>query len=97
MSIIGHNSTVDVNALLPDKKKLVKDAVQEISDSLTRVEAERDLIKNIAKNVYDSTGVDRKVIRKLAKVYHNANFDEESETNDTFESFYTVLFGSPTP
>jgi hypothetical protein len=35
----------------PEDRKKIKDALQEISDSMTRVEAERDLIKDIVNDL----------------------------------------------
>ena len=75
------------NLTTPDKDKLRK-AVTEISDSLTRIAAERDLQKEIIKKVSEELSIDKKIIRRMAKVYFNANFAQEVELDDEFEETY---------
>ena len=43
----------------PDDKKKIMAAVKEISNSMTRTEAERDLIKDIIKDVSDNFQIPR--------------------------------------
>ena len=44
----------------PADRKKIKDALQEISDSMTRIQAERDLIKDIVKEVADTHQLPKK-------------------------------------
>ena len=37
----------------PADRKRIKDSLQEISDSMTRMQAERDLVKDIKANLYE--------------------------------------------
>lgn len=80
----------------PVTKKQIKDALVEVSNALTRAEAERDLINNIIDNVCDGNQIDKKVFRKLARTYHKQNFREEVEENRTFEEFYENVVETPT-
>jgi len=73
-----------------DKLKLL-DALKEISSSMTRMEAERDLIKNVKKDVCDDLQLNRKVLNKLAKTYHKGNYSEEVELHKDFESLYETV------
>jgi len=73
-----------------DKLKLL-DALKEISSSMTRMEAERDLIKNVKKDVCDDLQLNRKVLNKLAKTYHKGNYNEEVELHKDFESLYETV------
>ena len=59
-----------------DKVKILG-CLQEISNSLTRIEAERDLIKDILQRMQDEFELPKKLSRKLAKTYHKRNFEEE--------------------
>lgn len=70
-----------------DKKKLV-DALKEMSSSMTRVEAERDLQKNLRKDICDELDLNKKVFSKLARTYHKQNFSEEQEVHEKFENLY---------
>lgn len=92
MSLIGHNKQqVSVNSLSQSDKEYLKGVVKELDDSLTRVAAERDLQKEAIEKAAEKLGLDKKLIRKLGKTHHKANFNSESEENRTFEEFYTIV------
>jgi predicted solute-binding protein len=55
---------------------------------MTRVAAERDFQKDSVNSISDKTGVDKKIIRRMAKVYFKANYSQEQEENRNFEEFY---------
>ncbi len=75
------------NLTTQNKDKLRK-SITEISDSLTRIAAERDLQKEIIKKVSEELTIDKKIIRRMAKVYFNANFAQEVELDEEFEETY---------
>lgn len=77
----------------PADQKKIRDALQEISHSLTRTEAERDLIKDIIKTTCDQFELDKKIFRKMAKVYHRSNFTEEVAEHSEFEVMYQTITG----
>jgi hypothetical protein len=54
-------------ALTPEQKKDLQGAIQEISNSMIRTEAERDLIREIVKEQSDTLQIPKKVISKIAK------------------------------
>lgn len=84
-----------IAGLSPDERKKLKGAIIELDASITRIEAERDLQKTIINDLSEELGLDKKLIRKLAKTYHAANFKQEVEEHNTFEEFYTgVVEGS---
>jgi type IV secretory pathway VirB4 component len=92
MSNIGHNKPhVSVNSLSQQDKQKLKNAIQEMNDSMTRVAAERDLQKEVLNKVFDDIGLDKKLTRRMAKTYFKANFNEEVDENKTFEELYTVV------
>jgi len=73
-----------------DKLKLL-DALKDISTSMSRTEAERDLLKNIKKDICDELQLNRKVLNKLARTYHKGNFNEEVEMHKDFETLYETV------
>lgn len=92
MSNIGHNHpTVTVNSLSDADKKKLRNAINELNDSMTRVAAERDLQKEAINKVFDDLGVDKKLVRRMAKAYYQANFQNEVEDNKNFEQMYDVV------
>jgi hypothetical protein len=87
--MIGHNQNyVSINSLSDSQKKELKEAIVQLNDSLTRVASERDYQKDSINTISDKTGVDKKIIRRMAKVYFRANYSQEQEENRQFEDFY---------
>ena len=87
--MIGHNSpTMNIEALTAEDRKILRKAIIELNDSMTRAGAERELQKEILNETNGKLGVDKRLIRRMAKAYFKANFNDEVEENNTFESFY---------
>jgi methyl-accepting chemotaxis protein len=83
---------MDNNGGLPttitDKdRKDIQNALREMSDSMTRVSAEKDLQKDIAQKMLDEIGVPKRDFNKLAKIYHASNLMEEAARNEEFMEF----------
>jgi siroheme synthase (precorrin-2 oxidase/ferrochelatase) len=77
----------------PEDRKKIRQALQEISDSLTRIEAERDLIKDILQTVEDNFELPKKYTRKVAKIYHKQNINEVKAENEELETIYETVTG----
>ena len=73
-----------------DKAKVLG-CLQEISNSLTRIEAERDLIREILAKMQDECEIPKKLGRKLAKTYHKRNYEEEGAEQSDFQSIYETV------
>ena len=74
-----------------DKDKLKK-SLQEISNSMTRVEAERDYIREAVKVIAEEQQLDKRMVRKLARAYHKQNFNDETAHFAEFQEMYEKLF-----
>lgn len=98
MASIGHNRPKfsNVNSLSNADKQKLKNAISEMNDSMTRVAAERDLQKEILNKIVDELGLDKKIVRRMAKAYYKSNFSEEVEENNSFEELYTNVLTSTT-
>jgi hypothetical protein len=70
-----------------DKLKLVS-ALKDISASMARIDAERDLLKTLKNEVCEELSLNRKVLNKLARTYHKGNYSEEVELHKHFEELY---------
>ena len=90
MANIGHNQQpfVSLNSLNESQKTELKNAIREMNDSMTRAAAERDFQKETLNSISDKTGVNKKIIRRMAKAYFRSNYAEEQEDNRQFEEFY---------
>jgi hypothetical protein len=92
MAGIGHNKPhVSVNSLSAEDKKKVKNAIVGLNDSMTRAAAERDYQKETVNNIAQEVGLDKKVVRRMAKTFYKSNFSEEQDDNKSFEELYTVI------
>lgn len=90
---------VSINTLSSEDKSKLKSVITEINDSLTRMAAERDLQKDMINKVGEDLGIDKKLVRKLAKSYFKSNFNNEVVQFEEYEEFYRMLFqgGNATP
>lgn len=70
-----------------DRKKFMG-AIQEMSNSLLRIEAERDLIREIVKEKSDEFKISKKVINKIAKTYHKQNRTQVEAEHEEFLEIY---------
>jgi hypothetical protein len=74
--------------LTPEQKKDLQNAVQEISNSMTRMEAERDLIREIVKDQSQTLQIPKKIVAKIAKTYHKQNLTQEIADHEEFVELY---------
>lgn len=63
--------------LTPEKKARLKGCLQEISNSMTRMDAERDNITAIVQRMADEFELNKRVSRRLAAMFHKRNLEEE--------------------
>lgn len=70
-----------------DRKK-IKDAMTEISNSMTRIDAEKDFQKAAIEDLSDEVGIDKKYLKRLANTYHRQNLVEVTTEADDLQSLY---------
>lgn len=80
----------------PAARKAIKKVMEEISASFTRIEGERDFIKEAINDCAEKYELNKKTFRKLAKVYHKQNFSREVAEHEEFETMYEQLTGETT-
>jgi len=66
----------------------IKKMLAEISNSMTRVDAEKDLIRETIKDMSDQFQLSKKTLNKMARVYHKQNFQQEVAGHEEFEALY---------
>jgi hypothetical protein len=90
--MMGHNQQQrSVQGLTDEDRKILRKAVLEMNDSMTRVGAERELQKETTNEIADKLGIDKKLFRRMSRAYFKANFKEEVQENTDFEEFYTTV------
>jgi len=60
----------------PEDRRKIRGCMEEISNSYLRVDAEKSLVKEALADLEDEVGIPKKVLRKMAKVYHKQNLTE---------------------
>ena len=71
----------------PDREKLFK-IVRDCSDSMTRMDGEKDFVRESIAETAKTMQLPKKMVAKLVKVYHKQNFDEEVAVQEQFETLY---------
>lgn len=83
---------MDIKNLDEAGKKALRDFCGEMSASMTRAEGERDFQKEAVKEFADKWEIDKKILRKIARVYHKQNFYTVSGEQHMMEEVYRQTF-----
>jgi hypothetical protein len=76
-----------------DKLKLLG-ALKDVSNAMTLIEAQRDVIKEVKNDICEELQIEKKIFNRLARVYHKGNFQEEKYIHEQFEELYTEVVGN---
>jgi hypothetical protein len=79
------------NVTNPVDKKKIKDALFEISGSMTRIESERELIKDIIDDLVEKFELPKKAVSKIARAYHKQSFNQDVADSEEFQELYSSL------
>ena len=80
----------------PADRKAILDCMKEVSSSMTRIEGEREFIREAIKDICEKHLLSKKTFRRMAKVYHKQNFSLELEEHEEFETMYQTITNSTT-
>jgi aspartokinase len=75
----------------PEDRLKIKKMLAEISGSMTRIEAERDLIRETIKDMSEKFLLPKKTLTRMAKVYHKQNYSQEVAEHEEFEDLYEAI------
>lgn len=75
----------------PADRKHIMDVMDEISASKTRAEAERDFQKEAINELHDKFKIPKRLLNRLAKSHHRANYSEELAIDSDFETLVDTL------
>lgn len=80
----------------PAARKAIKKCLEELSGSMTRIEGEREYIKEAIKDICEEYQLSKKTFRRLARTYHKQNFSLEVAEHEEFEIMYEQITGETT-
>ena len=75
----------------PADRLKIKKMLGEISGSMTRMDAERDLIRETIKEMSQQFQLPKKTLARMAKVYHKQNYNQEVAEHEEFEDLYETI------
>jgi len=75
----------------PADRKAIFDCMKEISGSMTRIDAERDFIRESINSICDAQNLNKKTFRRMVKTYYKQNFNSEVEAHEEFETLYQTI------
>jgi hypothetical protein len=82
-----------VNTIFGDFKeddlKIIRDSIEEMSKHMTKIDMEKQAIKDIVNSVYDQYKLPKKILNRMAKVHHKQSFNQQVVEDKEFEALYT--------
>ena len=76
----------------PKDRETLLNAIKELSDSMTRVDAEKDFQKDVLAGVVEKLEIKKTMVSKLANVYHKQTYSKVQEESEQLETLYEELF-----
>lgn len=77
-----------------DQLTSLRSGVKEISVHLSRIDGEKEQVKDIVNNLFDELKIPKKIINRIAKVYHKNSFSEVVVEDNEFQSIYSTVVDS---
>ena len=83
---------IGVNVLSnPQDRETLLKVIRECSGSMTRMEAEKDYVRESVKDVCKKLQLPKRLVQRMVKVYHKQNYDEEVAVHEQFETLYETV------
>ena len=77
----------------PEDRKKILAALNEGSDSLTRIAGERELLKEIIDNVSEEFDLPKKYVRKMINVHYKSSIISVNAENEQLVELYSTVTG----
>ena len=75
----------------PEDRKKLYNCVIEISNSMTRMDGERDFQKEAIDAIAEELDIEKKYVRKVANIYHKQNMNTVKMENEEVEELYEII------
>jgi len=72
-------------------RKIIMDAMQEISHAKSRMEGEQTFVKEAISELVDKFKIPKRLLNRFAKAYHRQTYTEELGQNSDFEHMVEIL------
>lgn len=74
--------------LTQEQTNKLRRSLDQVVDSWTRVKSEQEFVNECLKELSEEYGIDKKVLRDVAKVMFNTNMDEVEQKYNEIEDLY---------
>ena len=75
----------------PEDQKKLFNVVRECSNSLTRIQGEREYIKEAIGSICKELNLSKRLVNKIVRTYFKQNYDEEIVTSEEFQQLYETV------
>jgi|TARA_B110000908_G_scaffold172587_1_gene241050 archaellum component FlaC len=75
----------------PEDIKRIKGCIEEISNAMTLMSAQRDFIKEAINLCAEDVEIDKKYLKKMATIYHKQNLNEVMGEVEDLEALYETV------
>ena len=79
--------------LNPDQIVKLKAAIKEIDNYYDQIDAAKLAMKDITDQMHEDIGISKKLLNKMAKTYHDEDFDMVIEEMEDFRATYETVTG----
>lgn len=73
-----------------DREKIFK-VLKTVSESMTRIESERELIKEEIGALVEAYEIPRKFLNRMARTYHRQTYDQVIQETEDFSALYDSI------
>jgi hypothetical protein len=87
-------STTTQNVIIPSSpndRQQIKLKIVEITNSFSKIDAEKDHIKEILSDAEAKFGIKKKLISKMARTMYKHSYDTLQQENEDFSTLYETL------
>ena len=74
-----------------DHLKTLRDGIKEMSIVMAKMDALREELKDVVDTVFDEIKVPKKIIKRIAKVYHKNTYASVVVEDSEFQSLYSTV------
>lgn len=92
------SNNVQSSVVLPSSegdKIAIRKVLKEVSDAMTRIDSEKDFIKDAVTDLSKTYSIPKASLNKVVKIYHKRNIAEERAKVDEEFYIYDEIFRQP--
>lgn len=87
------NATEVIIPSTKEDRAAIKQILNHVSDSFTKIEMEREAIKDFVSEISETFDLPKKQVNQLAKVFHKLNMNQVRQDANDLEELYDAIIG----